>query len=331
MRFSSLRRALSAVVFSATVTGTALFAASMTASTWTLDYGKGSGQVSWLNAANQPNFQEPSPLGPLSVRVHGDSLWVADSIAGRVLCIDQSGKPRHQIKIPGVASNTLLEDFALVQAPNGTIESIWVGDGADLVVRKIRVADGCEIARCGGLGGTPGLFTQIHQIEVGQSGHVYVGDFGRGIVAVFSADGKLLREQPWERSGFAVDSDDRLSLISWSTGTGYALRSYDSEGRLFDTIHLGHGTLQNPHLWLRDEASAFVSFIPQGGYRGIVQVMQFGIHGQVLAKRSLRPPLGMHRYLNVSPDGVICRVQAEFERAPKGRFTVSPLSAGGDR
>ncbi|MBF0502021.1 MAG: hypothetical protein HQM09_17915 [Candidatus Riflebacteria bacterium] len=293
---------------------------------WSVSYGQAVDQVGYDNASLHQNYED-APYGPMAFRVHNGELWLLDSTRGRILAYAPDGKQKYNLTLPGVATNTLLEDLALVPAPDGTVGSIWVGDGADLFIRHIRVSDGAELAR---IGKAKGHFQQIHQIEVGPSGRLYVGDFGRSTISVFSPDGTLLREQPWERSGFVIGPDDRLSTIDFSSNDGYFLRSYDATGKLLQSVHLGQASAQNPRLWRVDTEGALVSFIPPSGYHGLIQLVRFGPAGQIRS-RSLVRPAAMNRFLDPTADGGAWRALADFSVAPKGSFEIRMLPGNGDR
>lgn len=299
---------------------------------WELKYGTAQGQVGYYNSRVNPKLEEASPLGPMSFRLKGGDLWLADSIGGRLLWLGSGGALKAAMKLPGVGTDTLLEDLALVENQAGKVEAAWVADGADLIVRKISVPAGKELARIGGRGQEPGLFAQIHQLEVGPTGRVYVGDFGRSVIAVFAPSGKLLREIPWERSGFAVDAEERLSTIVFVDGVGYVWNRYDPDGNLERATHLGLPALQNPRLWWLDRDDGItVSFIPAGGFRGVVTMHAFSADGAVLKKFNVRPPAGMNRFLARGEDGKLWCALADVNAAPRGTFKVISLAVEGDK
>lgn len=299
---------------------------------WELKYGTGQRQVGYYNDKVNPKMEEASPLGPMAFRLDDGELWLADSIGGRLLRLGSGGAPEAAMKVPGVGTDTLLEDIALVENQAGKVEAAWVADGADLFVRKLSVPAGKELARVGGRGQEPGLFTQIHQLEVGPTGRLYVGDFGRSVITVFDPAGKLLREIPWERSGFAIDAQERLSTIVYIEGSGYVWHQYSPEGRLEKAVHLGLPALQNPRLWWLDgNGGIAVSFIPAGGFRGVVTMHVFGPEGALLKRFSVKPAQGMNRYLARGDDGRLWCAVADLDKAPKGAFKIISLTAEGDK
>lgn len=299
---------------------------------WELKYGAAQGQVGYYNSKVNPKLEEASPLGPMSFRLSGGDLWLADSIGGRLLWLESGGALKATMKLPGVGTDTLLEDIALVKEPAGKVEAAWVADGADLFVRKISVPGGKELVRVGGRGHEPGLFTQIHQLEVGPTGRLYVGDFGRSVIAVFDPSGKLLREIRWERSGFAVDAEERLSTVVFIDGVGYVWHRYDADGNLEKATHLGLAALQNPRLWWLDpDGGITVSFIPAAGFRGVVVMHSFTADGALLKKFNVRPTPGMNRFLDRGEDGKLWSAVADMDAAPSGSFKIISLTAEGDK
>ncbi len=311
------------------LTALALLAPLPAPADWALPFGQGKGQVGFLNGSQVKPFEEASPLGPLAFRVLGDQAWVLDSLGGRLLAFDAAGRLTATVAVPGLASNTLLEDFALVPGPDGKPESVWVGDGADGLLRRVKAADGRLLAQTGGAGDRPGRFGQIRQIEAGPDGAVFVGDVGRGVVAVFDGDGRFLRELPWQRSGFALDAAGNLGMIDFAESVGYLWRTYDPQGRLIRAVHLGWGDHQNPRVWgLTPEGGPLVSFVPPGGYRGWLRLVAFSGFGRSLEAVQFQPPPSMNRFVDRCGQPVPGKVgpfwlaRADFEAAPAGRFAI---------
>ncbi|HNV71037.1 MAG TPA: hypothetical protein PKO06_15145 [Candidatus Ozemobacteraceae bacterium] len=292
-----------------------------------LAYGKGAGQVSFFNPSVTQNYEEATPLGPMTFRRHGETFWVADSIAGRVLCVSEIGKVLHSLTIPGVPDNTLLEDLALVPGPDGRIRSVYVADGADLIVRQIEVASGKELGRFGGRGERPGQFLQIHQLEVGPSGRIYVGDYGRRVVAVFEPDGKLVRELPWQLTGFLVTEQDGLIMITHTDNAGFFLKEYDTAGQPVRSVHLGQSGSMNARIWGQAaEGGYWVTLTPASGFKGYLQLVRFSHFGAVAEKRLIRPVLGMNRFLDLTSGRDLWLARADYGAAPRGAFIIEALT-----
>ncbi|MBI3039799.1 hypothetical protein HYY75_12270 [bacterium] len=290
---------------------------------WKVSFGSGRAQVGYYNSSLNPKIEEASSLGPMAFRIHSGDAWIADSIGGKIVCLDSDGKPRHTVIVPNLPDNTLLEDFALVPGKDGKVSKILVADGADLFVRAIKVPEGNELFRVGGPGEGPGHFLQIHQIEVSASGRFYVGDYGRRVISVFDETGKFLKEFPWERNGFSVTGDDLLSTLSFNEATGYVWRSFNSKGQLESSVHLGFVNFQNPRLWANEQGGGIlVSFVPPGGFRGTLDVVRFSKHGGVEARTKIRPPQAMNRFIDRQDSSHFWLAQANFDAAPKGAFNV---------
>ncbi len=292
-----------------------------------LAYGKGPGQVSFYNPNVAKNYEEAMPLGPMSFRRHGDTFWVADSIAGRVLCVTETGKVLHTISVPGVPENTLLEDLALVPGPDGRIRSLYVADGADLIIRHLEVPSGKELGRFGGRGEEAGRFLQIHQLEIGPSGRVYVGDYGRRVIAIFEPDGKLVRELPWQLTGFTVTDQDGLLTITHSDNAGFFLKEYDGSGQLVRSTHLGQAGSMNARIWgLSHDGGFWVTFMPPTGFKGYLQLLRFNRFGGVAEKRLVRPVLAMNRYLDLTSGRDVWLARADYGAAPRGALVIEALA-----
>ena len=55
-------------------------------------YGEGKGKVDYTNINRYPELEEALPYGPLSFRLVGDKIWVADSVGGKLMQYDKDGK-----------------------------------------------------------------------------------------------------------------------------------------------------------------------------------------------------------------------------------------------
>ena len=159
------------------------------AQSWKIPYGSEKGKVAVYNSKTDPKFAEDAPYGPMAFRVHNENLWVLDSIGGRIYGFDQKNELKTDVTVSGLEGFKLLEDFALVSGASGRPESAWVADAANCDIRKISLADGKELLRIGGRGSEPGKFMQINQLEVDAGGRLYVGDYGRTVISVFTAYG----------------------------------------------------------------------------------------------------------------------------------------------
>ncbi len=292
---------------------------------WQINYGSDKGKVAVYNSKTDPKFAEDAPYGPMAFRIYDRSLWLLDSIGGRIYGFDQGNALKADVSIPGLEGFKLLEDFALVAGTSGNPESVWVADASDCFVRKISLADGKELLRLGGRGSESGKFLQINQLEVDAGGRLSVGDYGRTVISVFTAYGELVREIPWQRSGFALDKKGRLHVLNYRERGGYFHRIYSARGQLLKSIHVGLAELQNARVWSAGiDDSLLVSFVPAGGFKGSLQLVEVSDSAKITRKLNFVPPGSMNRYI-ASADQKIFVAEADFFAAPEGAFAVKTV------
>lgn len=295
------------------------------AQSWKINYGSEKGSVAVYNSKTAPDFAEDAPYGPMALRIFDKNLWLLDSIGGKVYSFDSQNNLKTDVSVPGLEKFKLLEDFALVAGASGRPESIWVADAADCVLRKISLANGKELLRIGGRGSEPGKFMQINQIEVDAGGRLYVGDYGRTVISVFTAYGELIREMPWQRCGFALDKKGQLHLLVYRENAGYFHRIYSSRGQLLKSIHVGLAAFENPRVWsVGSDGSLMVSFVPAGGFKGSLRLVEIGEDARILNQLDFSPPGSMNRFLASADHNVFVAV-ADFFTAPEGSFTVKSV------
>ncbi len=288
-----------------------------------MEYGTGAGQLSFVNATVEKELEEPAPFGPMAFRIHGGEAWVADSCNGRIFCLGADGKVKTTVSIPGIGSDAILADFALVPDKDRKITGIWVGDAQDSFVRHISVPDGKELAKFGGNGEGPGQFQQIQQIEISPGGKVYVGDFAKNKISVFDSTGKFLREQEWQSSGFVVNEKDRIFTVNFTDGKGFSLETLDPSGKSEKSISIGLPNCTNPRLWALDkEGNYWVSFIPAEGFQEKLDLYQFAPDGKQVSKNSFTPLGSMNRFLDFTSEGEKFLAEGDFDAAPKGNFVI---------
>lgn len=298
---------------------------------WQVNYGSEKGRVAVCNSKTDPKFAEDAPYGPMSFRVVQGQLWLLDSIGGKLLCINEKNEVKSELAIQGLAGNVLLEDFALVLGNSGKPESVWIADAADCVIRKISLAGGKELLRIGGNGGVAGKFLQINQLEVDHGGRLYVGDYGRNVISVFTQYGELIREIPWENCGFAINNKGSLVLLAYRENAGYFRRTYSQKGQIESNKHLGMSELQNPRIWgIAANGSLIVSFIPAGGFKGRLNLYELADTTQVANRAELVPPGSMNRFLDFSGDRLYL-AEADFFSAPEGNFSVKSFNWDGKK
>lgn len=295
---------------------------------WLVKYGNDKGQVAVYNANTSKAFAEDQPYGPMSIRVYKDKLWVLDSIGGKLNCYLPGNKLASSLTIEDLPKNLLLEDFALVPGSSGEPETVWVAEAAECMVRKLSLSSGKVLVKIGGNGSEPGKFKQINQLEVDRIGRLYVGDIGKSVIAVFTAYGELIREIPWQRCGFALDSNSRLHTLRYSDSAGYFLTVYSVGGQLESSLHLGLAELTNPRVWaVSARGNLVVSFHPAGGFKGNLKLFEITPFGKIVKRMEFRPPSSMNRYLSGS-DKTVWIANADFFSAPEGVFSVHSVKWG---
>ncbi len=292
---------------------------------WHLGYGSEKGKVAVYNANTSKEFKEDQPFGPMSFRIQND-LWLLDSIGSRIYRLNGENKVVGCHELAGLPTNVLLEDFALVNGSNGEPESVWVAEAAGCEIRKISLANGKELVKIGGNGNEPGKFLQINQLEIDRTGRLYVGDIGRAKLAVFTPYGELVREFPWQRSGFALDKSSSLHTLHYSESAGYFLQVYSIRGQLEKSLHLGMSELTNPRVWaVTDAGNVIVSFVPAGGFKGVLKLFEISPFGKIVKRLEFSPPTTMNRYL-AGADGCIWLAEADFITAPEGEFKIKGIN-----
>ncbi|NCB39344.1 MAG: hypothetical protein EOM80_11310 [Erysipelotrichia bacterium] len=292
---------------------------------WKVAYGDEKGKVAVFNSKTDPKFAEDAPFGPMAFRIVGDSMWLLDSVGGKLYNFNAKNELKASIAFSGLEKNSLLEDFALVKGASAVPETVWFADAADCSIRKVSIANSKELLRIGGNGSTPGKFLQISQLEVDAGGRLYVGDCGRNVISVFTTYGELIRELPWQNTGFVVDKKGRLHLLVWHETSGYLHRIYSQQGQLIKSLHIGLGDLQNARIWsIREDGAMVVSFIPAGGFKGTLKLLVLSEDSRVLKKLEFTPPGSMNRFIEEADQKILLAV-ADFFAAPEGEFSVKSI------
>lgn len=290
---------------------------------WSIEYGQKSNQVSYLNAESDKNFAEDSAYGPLSFRVVKNKMWLLDSIGGKLLIFGSDKKLRNYIKIPDIPKNVILEDFAIVRGSDEVPQAVWVAEASSRTIRKISLATGKEMLRIGEKKGYD--FLQIHQIEVDKEGRLYVGDYGKSKIAIFTPYGKLIREIPWQLSDFSVDEVGHLYNLYYSGTAGYILRVYLANGVLARSIHIGLPDLKNGKIVaVTPSGGIYAMFVPVNGFEKklkLIEISRFGAIGRVT---EVIPTMPMNRFVSCD-HGQIWNAIADFYQAPKGWVEIKAV------
>ncbi len=294
------------------------------AQSWSLEYGTEEGKVAYFNSKNTPDFAEDAPYGPLAFRVYGDKLWVLDSIAGKLTQFDNAGKALKTIVVPGLEGFKLLEDFALDGDDPNNPDAVWIANAADVLVRKISVADGKVLYQLEGNGTEEGKFGQIHQLETDAGGRVYVADIAKNKISVFSATGTFQREYIWQNSGLFVDKYANLHQLYYTEKSGYSHQVFSSKGQLISNTHLGFNKNTNAKIInVEDNGSIIMSMVPEEGFKGVLNIVKVNKFGSVLETAEFILPSSMNRYIDVN-EGRLFVAEADFETAPDTKFFVKP-------
>lgn len=291
---------------------------------WQVKFGNKPEMVSFYNANSDKNFKEDASYGPLSFKVFKDKLWLLDSIGGRVIVLGKEEKPQIIVEIPDLSKNAILEDFAVVRTKNGIAQSVWVAEADSRTIRKISLASGKELARI--KKADKNSFIQIHQLEVDATGRLYVGDYGRAKIYIFTPYGKLVRELPWQLSDFAVDQYGHLYNLNYTEGTGYFLQVYMANGSIARNIHIGLPDLKSGRIIsITDSGGILAAFTPVSGFHGtlkLIEISRFGAIGQVT---EITPTLPMNRFAYFDGKSVWNMI-SDYDKAPKGFVNIQKVN-----
>ena len=304
-------------------------------------YGVGAGKTDFINNNKYPKVDDPQPTGPLSFRVVGDKIWIADSVRSKLMQFDKSGKfisefityPKgekafftEKIKDEKLGETELpvllrtIDDFAPVYDEKGELQAFWVADSCKNIITKYSV-DGNKINEV-----KHPEFCQVSRIEVGKGGHIFVADKVAKAIFTFDAEGNLCNKQPWEWSGFAVSGIDdtlyrlmynnetRQNYISISTVDGKEIQGAPIQTYMFD-----------PRLWWIDESKGecVITYSP-AEFKGNYYIIRVGLNGQVIADGEMPAPIIMNRYIDCN-NGEVYIGKGNYFKAPEGSFGVVPF------
>lgn len=293
---------------------------------WNIPYGQSADEVGIFNSNTDPDFSEDMPFGPMSFRIHNQKLWLLDSIGAGIKVFNKEGLVNN-LKFKNMPENHLLEDFAIVTDDNNRIESVWVAEAAESVIYKFSAKTGNKQHSFGSRGAHQGQFLQINQIELDNKNRLYVGDYGKSLISVFSPYGEHLFEIPWQRSGFTIDQNDMLHLIEYRENAGYFLLKYDGK-KLVSSTHLGLNKLQNAKVISFDEElkGVFISFIPETGFEGRLHLYIAFENGRSEKIKQFAPQPPMNRFIQACSYNFWV-AQADFNLAPEGFFKIIKLES----
>ena len=281
---------------------------------WNLKFGDEKGQV----GVKPPEGPEDYPIGPNSFRVFDGKLWVADSAKGRIISYSADNQPDLILTVPGLGEQKVIEDFAL-QISGDKVKSIWLAER--FTHELIRMApDGKVLARV-----KASNLAQLDQLAADSTGRLYVGDYGKSLIAAYSDSGKYLFNIPWDLSGFAVDSENNLHLIAYDKAKGHQHRVLNSQGKEISSRQIGFKNMQNPRLWkVTSAGDILVSFIPALGNPTGNILVKISAKGVILSKTNFTNPYYIGRYLLVDDDKCWL-VKADYLQAPSGSIKIKQL------
>lgn len=288
---------------------------------WEISFGKEKGQV----GLRAPLSDEDFPHGPNSYRLINDELWILDSAGGAIRCFDASNQVKGEIGISlplaaqGFAKDALLDDFA-VQLTNGEVVAIIAVDGLNRQIIKFDKF-GKELLK---IQVKPDQLIQLDQVEIDSTGQFYVGDFAKRHIAVFSAEGKMLRTIPWQFSGFAVDKENNLYMLQFAESKGHACIKLSAEGKELTRVELGMPEAQNPRIWsVNDKGEMLISVVPPEGDPNNHNLLTYSATGEILNKVAFKNPYYINRYLMGGKDSAWL-VNADYGDA-SSKIKISPL------
>lgn len=291
----------------------------------TIEYGEGSGEAGYFNDKNHPGEEEPYPIGPLSFRLDGEHIWVADSIGAKMLKFDRSSKLVNEFALIASPAECLIEDFALMKDSSGVTKSLWIIDGINKKLLHFDVAGKKlgEIAEA--------AMVQPFRVEIGRTGHIFVGDKAAQEIFLFDSFGKLVTSTNWEWSGFAVAGENdtlfRLFFEKESETTMLVVQKFSGEiaGEVALDLPAAHF---NPELWWVDEVAedCLITFTPASGFEGKLAVVRVGFDGKVKASGELIPPYVMNRFIDRQNGSDVWIGVANFDEAPQGSFRLEPFA-----
>ncbi len=301
----------------------------------TVTYGEGSGKVDYTNTNKYAEIEEPLPFGPLSFRLVGDKTWLADSVGGKLMQFDRSGKLLSEFSVlpAGVKPyeldkegfpdpNILIEDIAPIIGQYGDLEGWWVADSNDNKLLKFS-ADGKILAQL-----QDPDYGQLFRIEVGAGGHLFVADKGSRKIYVYDSKGDFVNDFNWEWSGMAVTGkeDNLYRLIYFNEENRNMLVKTDLKGNVISSKAIDT-EMSDPELWWVDEAKgeAVITYTPLEGFEGDYNIIRVNLDGKVIASGKLPAPFVMNRFIDHADYEEVFIGKGNYSEAPEGSFEIIPF------
>lgn len=285
-------------------------------------FGNKENEVAFINQNSHPGIEEPLPLGPLAFRMHGNQLFIADSVGGKIIAADTEKGFVKAIKLAEKASDMLFDDLAVEMGDDGNVKSFLVIDAMTNAVIRFS-PEGKELQKI-----VSEKMMQPYRIEFSRSGQIYVADKVSRAILFFDAAGKLIGEQPWEWSGMAVspDADVVYRMFYSPESQSSYLVSCGNDGKLTMERELNLGEHYNAELWWVDEEKqeAVITYAVSQSYETTLILARVGFDGEIKGKTDLQAPYAMNRFIERSGNE-IWSAQADFSKAPEGKLVIDRI------
>ncbi len=302
----------------------------------TVSYGEGPGKANFINNKKYPGIEDPLPIGPSSFRMVEDKVWIADGVSCKLMQFDNNGKlvsefsivpdgkKPYDIEEGGFPTlNYSIEDIAPVRGDYGAVVAWWISDSLNKKIYKFST-DGKKLAEI-----YNPEFVQVHKIEVGMGGHVFITDMGGRKIYVYDESGKLLYNTAWEWSGLAVaGQDEKLYRLLFDNETKmHNLVATDLKGKVVSGTPIKIINMFNPEIWWVDEEKneCVITYTPQTGFEGKFIIVRVSLSGEVIATGEMTPPLVMNRFIDNLDYSEVFVGKANYNEAPNGKLEILPL------
>lgn len=306
-----------------------------------LNYGEGHGKVGFINANNHPNVEELNSEGPGSFRVVEGKLYIADSIGGKIIVVDQKGKIEKEFSVipsgepkrkPDFEGDPCLQimigDICPIKGQYGDYAGMWVSDSLknrllefDKAGKLLRIVKNEK-------------FVQIGRIEMGLGGHLFVADEGAEKIFILDEDGKIITHETWDGYGLAVSGlNENLSRLCYSEeNEAIFFVMSNLNNALVKEILLDIPGMMNPKLWWVDEDSkCFVisymsnSDINEDGSISKLRVAKISFNGKIMKTGAMNVASSMRRYIEHDNYEKIYIGKCDYDKAPNGKFSIVPF------
>ena len=217
--------------------------------------------------------------------------------------------------------------MAVLKDSSGKLQSLLVISSKEQEIVQI-APDGKIIRKVGGMGNSPGKFTQLQLVEAAPDGSFAAADLGRQVLALFNSEGKFVREVHWEWSGFCFDPEGNICFLRWDDASKVntlVVETLDGKSVKKQPLEIGPHT--NPRLWsVNKDGETLISYIPPEGFKGKYKIALCDAKGKPESVKDLIPPVVMNRYLESDSADGFNLISADFGKAPEGTFRIIPFS-----